>query len=204
MNNKKLKQGLFLLIFLFAVAGITAFFLCYKEKDAVSVNDFIHQDTEIKDSLDIKDDDSREKETTLSKLAVHIVGCVVKPGVYYMNDGDIVNDVVNAAGGLTKKADVSVTNLAARITDGMMIVIYSGEQVKKGEVKNNLKNNSQVNINTASKEELMTLAGIGEAKAEAIISYRKKNGNFKETSDIMNIPGIKEAVFNKIKDSITI
>lgn len=137
------------------------------------------------------------------------------------------------AGGLTDKANTSVINLSKKITDEMVIIIYSNYEVNnfkrtkeieasliemcKQKDSNSLKNdaciegnkntkdnNSKVNINTATKEELMTLTGIGEAKANDIISYRNKNGSFKNVDEIKNIKGIGDAIFAKIKDRLTI
>lgn len=136
------------------------------------------------------------------------------------------------AGGLTDKANTSVINLSKKITDEMVIIIYSNYEVNnfkrtkeieasliemcKQKDSNSLKNdacidgdktakdnNSKVNINTATKEELMTLSGIGESKANDIISYRNKN-TFKTIDEIKNIKGIGDAVFAKIKDRLTI
>ena len=155
----------------------------------------------------------------------------------------VVIDVVNEAGGLTKNADTSMINLAKVVTNEMVIIIYTKEEVKKyqkqeeiikiidkecicPEIKNDAcinnqssnpkesnKNNNQtiennsnkkININKASKEELQTLTGIGESKAEAIIEYRQKNGNFKTIEEIKEVSGIGESAYEKIKDYITI
>lgn len=192
MNNKKFTRLIVFLVVILIVAGTVSFVMCNDDSveiEPIGTTGYIEEE---------------ESETTeADELAVHIVGCVVRPGVYYLKEGHIVNDVVMLAGGLTKNADVSVTNLAQRITDGMMITIYSKEQVANGQIKGNRSEGSLVNINTAEKEELMELPGIGESKAEAIISYRNKSGGFKDITEIMNISGIKEAVFNKIKDYIT-
>jgi len=104
-----------------------------------------------------------------------------------------------------ENADTSVTNLAARISDGMKIVIYTREQVEEGDyISEETDRISVVNINYADKGMLMTLPGIGESRAEAIIAYREKNGRFNDISEIMNVSGIKEAAFEKIKEYITI
>ncbi|MBE5940148.1 MAG: competence protein ComEA [Lachnospiraceae bacterium] len=192
MNNKDGKKGIiFLIVLVMSVVGIISFLLCYEDEET-------YVETS---ATDVGSRENVATETT-KLLAVHIVGSVSKPGVYYVENGAIVNDVVKLAGGLTKDADVSVTNLASAVTQGMMIRIYSVEEVKKGEVITET-SKGLININTAGKETLMELPGIGEAKAEAIISYREQNGAFKDIKDIMNIPGIKEALYNKIKDHIT-
>jgi len=136
------------------------------------------------------------------------------------------------AGGLTENANTSVINLSKKITDEMVIIIYSNyevenfkrtKEIEESIIKqcnqkdnNSLKNdacivnnteeniNSKISLNSATKEELMTLSGIGEAKAEDIIDYRNKNGGFKNIEEIKNIKGIGDSMFDKIKDHITI
>lgn len=94
-------------------------------------------------------------------------------------------------------------NQAAVVTDGTQLMIPAKSAASKG-IDKTLSDTDRVNINTASKEELMTLSGIGESKASQILSYREENGFFQRTEDIMNISGIKEGVFGKIKDKITV
>ncbi len=149
-----------------------------------------------------------EENVTTSEIYVHICGEVNTPGVYIVKENSRLIDLVELAGGLTKDATNSV-NLAQIVSDGQRIEILSVE-----DEKNLLKNNSipeenkissnLVNINTATINELMTLTGIGSSKAKSIISYRDSNNGFKSIEELMNIEGIKEGVFNKIKDSITI
>ena len=107
------------------------------------------------------------------------------------------------AGGMQQEADTSAINLASKVTDSMMIVVYTTQEIKAGINKTNGAENTPVNINYATKEQLMTLPGIGESKADSIIAYRETNGGFEKVEEIMNISGIKEALFNKIKDLIT-
>lgn len=137
---------------------------------------------------------------------IHICGEVKKPGVYTFSSPPRLTEVVEDAGGFTKKADHSAVNLAERVADGSQILIPSKKKeksAKEKEVQGTI-SEGKVNINTASREELMKLDGIGESKASQIISYRETNGLFKRIDDIMNISGIKEGVFNKIKDYIMV
>ena len=153
--------------------------------------------------------------------------------LYKLKKSSRVIDVIEKAGGLTQNADTTVINLSKKITDEMVIIIYSKQEVKnwiktknqedylqekckvseEGKVENDacIEDNKKekvtsekVNINTAGKEELMTLTGIGEAKAQSILDYREEHGKFGSTEDLMQIEGIKEGVFNKIKEDITI
>lgn len=140
------------------------------------------------------------------KVYIHICGAVKKPGVYAFLGEPRVVEVVKKAGGFTKKADKDSVNQAQIVTDGTQLVISK----KKKQSKNTTwqgdepEQSDKVNLNTASRDELMTLSGVGESKADAILSYRESNGAFKKIEDIMNIPGIKDGVFNKIKESITV
>lgn len=172
----------------------------------------------------------KEKEV-VEELKVDIKGQVINPGIYSLKANSRVIDVIAAAGGLTEFADTSVINLSKKIKDEMVIIVYSREEVmdfhKTKEIEKQVEelciqkdeeslkndacitsdNNStptgKISINTASQEELMTLTGIGEAKAKDIISYREKNGPFKTIEDIKNVSGIGDNLFAKIKENIT-
>lgn len=126
---------------------------------------------------------------------VYICGAVLTPGVYEVRQGSRIYEVVNMAGGLTEDADVSCVNQAEAVYDGQMIYLPT-------EAEN--ETDGRVNINTASVEELMTLSGIGQAKAEQILAYRNANGNFSSEEEIMNVDGIKEGLYNRIKDDIRV
>ncbi|MBO6145380.1 MAG: helix-hairpin-helix domain-containing protein [Bacilli bacterium] len=162
---------------------------------------------------------------------VDIKGAVNNPGVYKLKEDSRVIDAINNSGGLKENADTSIINLSKKIEDEMVIIIYSKEDLQKykdnlstkkiedeikkeiisidknnkAEINIDLKeDNSKININTASKEELTTLPGVGESKAEAIIKYREDNGNYEKIEDIKNVSGIGESAFEKIKDNITV
>ncbi len=150
------------------------------------------------------------KETMESQnCAVYICGAIRYPGVYYFPEDARVCDAVEAAGGFTKKADISAINQARVIADGEQITVPSKKSGKR-QKKNTRKGDSgsgqsdKININTAAKEELMTIPGIGESKAELILDYRKEHGDFQRTEDIMNISGIKEGIYNQIRDCIRV
>lgn len=143
---------------------------------------------------------------------VYITGAVKKPDVYQVKEGSIVRDILEIAGGPLENADLLNCNLAYKVHDGEKIVIpfknipnTAGSDTQG--ISSNIVNQNasdKININYASKNELMELPGIGETKAQAIIDYRTQNGLFKSIEEIVNVPGIGEKTFEKIKDLITV
>ena len=177
------------------------------------------------DRTELSDASSEETKT----LVVHICGAVSAPGVYELPAGSRIIDVVEAGGGFLPEADEACCNLAEEIVDGCQIYIMTksescadGQTEKKAGIQTspdsdmqttdrNVRSNSAtalenglVNLNTADVAALMTLPGIGESRAKAIISYREQHGAFAKIEDIMKISGIKQAAFSKIKDKITV
>ncbi len=136
-------------------------------------------------------------------IYVQVSGAVVKPGVYQVPAGSRVFVAVELAGGLTPEADEGSLNQAQALSDGQQVYVYAlGEEYDRpGDVQ---AADGRVNLNTATAEELMSLPGIGQAKADSIISYRESSGGFQAIEDLMKIEGIKEGVFSKIKDRIRI
>ncbi|MGL5434013.1 MAG: helix-hairpin-helix domain-containing protein [Lachnospiraceae bacterium] len=143
---------------------------------------------------------------------VHICGEVNQPGVYEMEQGLRIYHVVERAGGYTPEAAADYLNLAEPVSDGMKLVVPNLQELAEadavpygtGQSGQMEQTTGKININTASKDMLMTLRGIGEARAEDIIRYREEQGKFQSIEDIMNIPGIKNAAFEKIKDDISV
>ena len=155
-----------------------------------------------------------EAEATESQtprmLYVYVCGQVKSPGVYTLPEGSRVYDLFVAAGGLTELAADEYWNQARLLTDGEMLYVPTVEEAAEREQsvgatsQNTTDDPNKVNINTASKEELMTLPGIGEAKAEAILNYREANGPFSTIEELKQVEGIKDGVFSKMKDYIEI
>ena len=139
-------------------------------------------------------------------IFVDIKGAVKNPGVYQMKVGDRVKDALDAAGGLTDEADSQKVNLAKRLEDQMAIVVpkvgEEAEEIPAGETRKEATKEGKVNINTATVEELKTLKGVGEKKAEAIIEYRKKNGSFQTKEDLMKVRGIGKKLFESFQERI--
>lgn len=145
-----------------------------------------------------------EQEETLEKICVYVCGEVKSPGVYELEAGARVSEAVEAAGGMTEEAAESWLNLAEHMTDGQKIEVPSKEQEEQLKEEAFGRESGLVNLNTASAEQLTTLTGIGESKAEDILNYRETHGGFRTIEELMQIPGIKERVFEKIKDQITV
>ncbi len=173
-------------------------------------------DEEIEESVALEDEakasfaasiDAAVKEKT--QIYVSVIGCVKNPGVYIMEEGSRVYEAINAAGGVTEEGYAEDLCLVQEIYDGI--------QIKVPKIEENIENfgmlsdsgtaedtSGMVNINTATATELKSLSGIGDTRANDIISYRDTHGGFSSIEDIKNVSGIKEGTFEKIKDSICV
>jgi len=165
----------------------------------------IQEDMEIREVVE-------EEQFKVKEIVVDICGAVHNPSVIVLDEGSRVIDAVKMAGGLTDKADIKRINLARKLVDGEKIIIPEiGEDLSDLPVETitpsyetGSKEGNKININTATKEELKRLNGIGDVLAEKIIEYREKSGGFKNINDIKNVNGIGEKRFEAIKDDITI
>lgn len=224
LNNKKIII-IIVLILVIVIGGLWFIFYSIKDKENSKVIDNMEDVLPIEDVL--QNDDIIE---VIEYIYVDIKGYVNKPGVYKfdVNSNSRVSDLITNAGGLKKGANTSNINLAMKLFDEMTVIIYSNEEISKyietksketleQEICNNSKINdaciesnndqnisSKININIANKDELMSLTGIGESKALAIIEYRNSNGLFKTIDEIMNVSGIGDSVFQSIKEHITV
>ena len=226
--RKNIMKITFFVVFIFIISIVII-------KNNLKNNEvYASSDNEILYTNNVVLEENQEKEEKL--YFVYIKGQVLNPGVYKVYENTRVIDVINMAGGLLDNSDTSKINLAKKVKDEMVIIIYSKEEIKKNEIKevkidysfndalindkdvltndnkisnsntsnsNISKENKLVNINTCTKEELLTLSGIGESKANAIISYREENGGFKTIEDLLNVSGIGNSIYEKIKNYIT-
>ena len=216
MKNKNL-IGIFIIVAL--IFGYIVTFIYFSNE--------IYKNKEEQKNNEISILEEPSKDTEYKEIKVDIKGSVKKPGVYTLKENSRTNDAIIASGGLLKNANTRFINLSKILNDGDVIVVYSNEEIKKAqkeerivvetpcvceEVKNDscykedkeTETTSKININTATINELIKLNGIGESKAKLIIEYRTKNGKFKDIKEIMNIKGISETLFSKIKENITI
>ena len=195
-----LKNNKFIIIFTIVLSAIGYIFLYIKEEKNQNILIEV-EETVIEEQVEIVE----EKP----KIYVDIAGEITNPGVYILDEGSRVNDLIIMAGGVTKEANLSNVNLAYILSDGIKITIpnkkdLSSKNIIQSSIVGNSKNTGVVNINQADVEELMTLSGIGESIATSIVEYRNANGNFKKKEDIKNVSGIGESKYSKIKDKITV
>ncbi len=147
---------------------------------------------------------------TTAVCYVYVCGQVVFPGVYEVTADSRIYEVIELAGGATADGCLESLNLADRIWDGQKLYVPSKDEYNQTMTDGYWQNIQEtagsglVNINTADRDELMTLPGIGSTRAEAIIEYRNIHGAFGSIEDIMNVSGIKEGAYNKIKDLICV
>lgn len=212
--NKKTK---ILLIILIAIMAIGISYYAYQnEKESQNI---IEQQ-----NLEIEENKQEESSKETKKIIVHVSGAVQNEGVIELEENSRIADAIEKAGGFREDAYTKDVNLAYKLEDGMKIYIPTIEEKENEKTKvivesnietenNNSsysnasdgKNtNSKVNINTASKEELDTLPGIGPSTAEKIINYRKEKGKFKSIEEIKDVSGIGDSKYENIKDMIEI
>ncbi len=215
-----------IVLILILISCSTYYYFNKEEQEVV-----ISSDIEEFEKLKAEDEEIELEQKNKKEYKVDIKGEVITPGIYQLTNDKRVIDVINMAGGLTKIADTSVINLSKKISDEMVIIIYTKDQVLdfaktkeiEAQVNENcvspsdelIKNdaciesseeviNNKVSLNKGSMEDFLTLPGIGESKAQDIIDYRTTNGEFKELEDLMNVTGIGEATFAKLKENITL
>ena len=158
--------------------------------------------------------ENKVADTTLetvsnNTIVVEIKGEVMNPDVYTLNEGSIIKDLIEIAGGLTENADISNINRAKEIKNHELIVIRNindpnieEKDVAKYNETNEESDDGKISINDSDLSKLKEIPGIGDVKANAIILYREKNNGFKSIDELKNIDGIGEKTFEKIKDSI--
>lgn len=192
-----------------------------------------NSDTDLKPATDTGEGSADETIVSSKKaemIKIYVTGYVKKQGIVTIEKGQLIDDALRLAGGVTEEADIGNINLVYKLEENTMLYIKSKKELQKpnqikedqgeagkgvnivkdsgGVVINEAQKTSaaggKININKATIDELDTLPGIGEATAQDIITYRDTNGGFKTIQDIMKVPRIKETRFEKIKNYITI
>ena len=222
LNKKQIVLGILIFLSL-VVLGLSAYIIYSLNNEEENLNIAL-EDSPVKI-------ENTEEETNES-IYVEVKGAVKNPGVYTMNEQDLINDAINLAGGFLDNAYTDNINLSKKVTDELVIFVYTEKEYQNSthsnttssnndyQIDNALKNkvsiitsdstnsdtgtSSLININLASITELMTLPGIGETKANNIIAYREENGFFKAIEEIKNVSGIGDATFDQFKALITV
>ena len=194
------------------IVGVLFFFFYFKDY-------LLNMDQNETEKI-VEIEEINKEEIKEEKVSVDIKGAVLNPGIYTLDNNKRVFDAITIAGGLLDNSDTENINMSLKLTDEMVIIVPFKEEKQNSvgdkehlnnsnNIENDAKvsnskntNNEKVSINKASKEDLMTLKGIGETKALAIINYRKEHGNFKSISELQNVKGIGKSIFEKIKDNI--
>jgi len=214
-----------MLSLLFILVSLNVFLLIFKFNN----KEYIIEEENRTLSLEIDDINKESEEESKSTIFIDIKGEVTYPGVYEMEEGKRVIDSINLAGGLTDLADTTNINLSKILKDESVVIIEEYKEnistvSEKGNKDNNnisIENiyevntqseknestnfeNGIININEASLDQLMTLTGIGQSKAENIIKYREENNGFKSIDQLLEVKGIGESIYEKIKDFIEI
>ena len=201
------KALIFIVFFFFAGCGSAD-----TEENGIEEITLTDEGTEETAEKDETSENNGEEQADAAEQTVFVYVCgeVRSPGVYELRADARVFEAISSAGGITEDAAPDAVNQARVIVDGEQIYVPTVEEAASqetgvgGTTVTKGTENIKININTAGKEELMTLTGIGEAKADDILKYREEHGSFGSIEELMQINGIKEGVFNKIKDDITI
>lgn len=218
MRKKERIIGSLVILFVIVTAGI--FIFSFREAEEFSGEEVISMFSESGDnskkqtqenSSDKNNDENKEEQTS-TNIVAEIKGEVKNPNVYKLREGSRINDLIEVAGGLTEMANIDSVNRASIISDGDCIIIYNindenqESEVLQTNVSQGASNDKSdlININTANIDQLKTITGIGDSKAEAIIEYREKTGKFNSVDDLTNVTGIGEKTLEKIKDKLSV
>ena len=218
--SKKQKILLIVIISIITI-GISYYAYAAKLNEEISIE---KQNEELEIEEEKTEESEEEKaEKEIKKIIVHVSGAIKKEGIYELDENSRVANAIEVAGGITENAYTKEINLALALEDGMKIYIPTKEEVEKemklGTYNSNVSGNDnnskesgkssnkskeKININTATREELDKLPGVGEATADKIINYREENGEFKKIEEIKEVKGIGDSKFEEIKDLIEV
>lgn len=212
-NNKKTKNVIIIILVIIIIIVYNKFIM---QNDEITIENIAEEQENKTEIL------QENNSTTEENIVIYITGEIKKEGIYELPENSRIADAIEKAGGINEQADLTQINLAYKLQDGMRIYIPKKAElnqenniktedktetiITKGDTKEteNTQTNKKININKATQAELETLPGIGTSTAEKIIKYRTENGNFKKKEDIMNVSGIGENKYQKIKDLINV
>lgn len=206
MNSRLVYRAVVFILCILGVGG------CGQKTGDLDLQTDLEQQEEIGDVEEVIEEESQE-------IFVYVCGAVAAPGVYCLPNGARVYEAIEAAGGMTEEADKTYVNQAEEVSDGAKLQIFTKDEVEQagrnpdpnitgedglGGQSPQDQQNGKVNLNTATIEELKTLPGIGDMRAEAIIAYRKSKGPFTSIDQLKEIAGIKGKIYEKIEEYIVI
>lgn len=208
--NKIIKNRNLTIVIIAVVLIIISLYIYKENKSKIFMDEYM-EDIFVEES-DIQVSKTGDTDIFLEEpkriIYVEIKGEVKSPDVYEIEEGSIIKDLIDKAGGLTEKANIEKINRAKKLNDNELIMIPNDSNINEVSgsdfVNTTEEASGKININTADTSKLKEIPGVGDVKAKSIIDYREKNGGFKSIEDIKNIDGIGEKTFEKIKDSITI
>ncbi|WP_231687931.1 helix-hairpin-helix domain-containing protein [Bacillus sp. FJAT-27251] len=193
-----------------AGAALGIFFLyVYLGGPAEKKEDDLQEWSIVEEKDQVQESQTQAEVAATVPMMADIKGAVAKPGVYEIDEGDRIVDLVEKAGGLTEDAESSAINFAMKVSDEMAVYIPGKGEGQEGSILpagaiGAGEKEGKVNLNSASAAELETLPGIGPAKSSAIIEYRETAGPFKNIEDLKNISGIGDKTFEKLESMIIV
>ncbi|MFV9510983.1 helix-hairpin-helix domain-containing protein [Tepidibacillus sp. LV47] len=203
------REKIFIILLIMALLFAISQYISSKQDDPPPFRD------QVKESSNVVSNKTKTEKTNAEEIVVDVKGAVTKPGIYHLKNNARVKDVLDLAGGALPNANLNQVNLAMKLKDEMVIYVpFQGEKLEN-QGTNQIwgsysissgpsSTNGKININTADESQLMELDGIGATRAKAIIEYRQQNGPFHKIEDLMNVSGIGEKTFDKIKEKISV
>ncbi len=207
--HTKTNRGKILFLLIVGMTLASGLISCSKDETEKilleAAQETMEQSEELHGEADIGEADiQKQKSGEMEKIYVYVCGAVKQAGVYELPAGSRVYEAIELAGGLMEEAAAAQINQAEILKDEQQIYVPTQAEAEKQQTLEAEASDGKINLNTAGQEELMSLPGIGKSKADGIIKYREENGPFQTIEDIMLISGIKEGLFNQIRDKIKV
>ena len=217
-NLKEIKINLLyrnIIIVTFGIILLIASIFIYKDsKKEVFMDEYMEdifvygeadEVNKVSDANNLSEVNDVSNLSEVNMFYVEIKGEVMYPDVYEVEEGSIIKDLIDKAGGLNSEANINNINRAAMLSENQLIIIPNANDKEESiAVDFNIEKDVLININTGDIGELTKINGVGETKAQNIIDYREKNGEFKTIEEIKNVDGIGDKTFEKMKDSIKV